>query len=36
MFSLENIIIRQANTSDYDDFLTVFSAVEKLHRENLP
>ncbi|MBQ7074665.1 hypothetical protein IJM86_06585 [bacterium] len=36
MFSLENIIIRQANTSDYDDFLTVFSEVEKLHRENLP
>lgn len=35
MSGIFNVLIREATVSDYDDFIKVFSEVEKLHREKL-
>ncbi len=36
MSDISNVSVREATVSDYDDFIRVFSEVEKLHRKNLP
>ena len=36
MSDIPNVSVREATVSDYDDFIRVFSEVEKLHRKNLP
>lgn len=36
MSDISSVLVREATVSDYDNFIRVYSEVEKLHREKLP